>query len=88
MPKRRQRVDVTLPNEAALSRKLQATEAARRADGAPQHSPEFNELYLDTGRAKVEPVMEVVTEPSASGAEKLLLFGHHKEVLSALEARP
>ena len=86
-PKRRQRVDVTLPNEAALSRKLQATEAARRADGAPQHSPEFNELYLDTGRAKVEPVMEVVTELLDSGAEKLLLFGHHKEVLSALEAR-
>ena len=86
-PKRRQRVDVTLPNEAALSRALQATEAARRADGAPQHSPEFNELHLDTGRAKVEPVMEVVTELLDSGAEKLLLFGHHKEVLSALEAR-
>jgi len=97
-PKRRQRIMLEVSSSAAAqfsAQIQQLKELERQAEDETADESErmaasgrkrnlIMKLYVDTGRAKMRPVREYVSDLLAGGA-KLLVFAHHLPVLDALE---
>lgn len=45
----------------------------------------LNELFHESAKAKIQPVQEYVSNLLSRTQEKLLVFGHHKEMLDGIE---